>query len=58
MIRNSACKYHVYIYDGGAGIEIGTVSAGSGVVRQQVVRHEMFGSRSAQCGIGSEYGPV
>jgi hypothetical protein len=36
-------------YRGGgfSGIEIGTVSAGSGAVRQQIVRHEMFGSYGA-----------
>jgi hypothetical protein len=29
---------------GFSGLEVGTVSAGSGTVRQQIVRHEMFGS--------------
>lgn len=33
-----------YIGAGFSGIEIGTVTAGSGVVQQQVVRHEMFGT--------------
>ena len=47
MVRADYDDSHAQESRGFSGIEIGTVSVGSGAVRQQLVRREMFGSYGA-----------